>query len=164
MHCLPIFLVIRCPSSELLPSWQEHPSDVLPPPEQVAALSGGRITPEMARMASSMMSQMGPDELQRMMDMAARFGVPPAGPGSASGAGFPGVGAGPQGAGRALGAPLAPQSTGAAAAAPQQTPARAPGQAAQQGAEVQGHKERQEWATRWQRWAGQGAIRWRTLR
>lgn len=66
------------------------------PPEQVAALSGGRITPEMARMASSLVSQMGPEELQRMMDMAARFGAPPAVPGSAPGAGFPGMGASPQ--------------------------------------------------------------------
>lgn len=54
------------------------------PPEQVAAMSGGSISPEMAGMAARMVSSMAPEELQRMMELAQKFGAPAPAPAPSS--------------------------------------------------------------------------------
>ena len=57
-------------------------------PSQIASLSGGAISPDMARTAASLMSSMQPEELQKVMAMAATVqGQGHVGVGGASGAG-----------------------------------------------------------------------------
>ena len=60
-------------------------------PAQIASLSGGAISPDMARTAAGLMSSMKAEELQRVMAMAA----------AVQGQGQGQVGAGPAGAGTA---------------------------------------------------------------
>lgn len=38
-------------------------------PEHIAAMSGGQMTPEMVKMASDMVKQMSPEDMQRMLEM-----------------------------------------------------------------------------------------------
>lgn len=45
------------------------------PPESMAALSGGKMTPEMIKTASDMFSRMSPDELQKMIKLSTTFGT-----------------------------------------------------------------------------------------
>lgn len=38
-------------------------------PEHIAAMSGGQMTPDMVKMASDMVKQMSPEDMQRMLEM-----------------------------------------------------------------------------------------------
>lgn len=49
-------------------------------PEHLAAMSGGGMTPDMARMAADMVKNMSPEELEKMVGMASQFQSPAGGP------------------------------------------------------------------------------------
>ncbi|CAI5487698.1 unnamed protein product [Closterium sp. Naga37s-1] len=92
------------PPSPSTPS--HHPSNMQAmmtsmDPAAVAALSGGALSPEMARTAAQLVGSMSPEDLQKMMRLASTFSQ--AGGGVAGGTGGGGVG-GTGGAGGAGGA------------------------------------------------------------
>ncbi|BBN18215.1 hypothetical protein MPTK1_8g00690 [Marchantia polymorpha subsp. ruderalis] len=63
---------------EMLRSMQSMMSTL--DPESIAAMSGGGMTPDMAKMAADMMKNMSPDDLERMVGLASQFQAPNGGP------------------------------------------------------------------------------------
>ncbi|EFJ23762.1 hypothetical protein SELMODRAFT_442699 [Selaginella moellendorffii] len=67
---------------ELLRNMQSTMSSV--DPEQLAAMSGGKMTPEMAKFAADLMKHMSPSDLERMVDMASGLNLNGGAPSSSS--------------------------------------------------------------------------------